>query len=144
MAKAETITLNFDDISVKRQLQSHVGTLKGLWDVTLKQRRRTRSLDANAYYWAAYVPFWHEWLKEATGEPWITKEQAHKILVKRILGTTEIINKETGEVIDEIIPETHTMDSEEFAQYLDRAAEFMASFCGIAVAPSESFYGVNK
>jgi len=140
MAKAETVTLNFDDLPVRRQFMGHIGTLKGLWDVTLKQRKRTRSLDQNAYYWAAYIPFWHEWLKEASGEPWITKEQAHKILVKRILGTKEIVNSETGEVIDEVVPETHTMTTEEFSEYLERAAEFMASFCGIAVVSAESFY----
>lgn len=140
MAKAETVTLDFNDFAVKRQFMGHVGTLKGLWDVTLKERKRTRSLDANAYYWAAYIPYWHEWLKEASGEPWITKEQAHKMLVKHVLGTKQIVNKETGDLIDEIIPETHTMDTEEFNQYLERAAEFMASFCEIAVMSSESFY----
>lgn len=140
MPKAETVTLDFNDIAVRRQFMGHVGTLKGLWDVTLKERKRTRSLDANAYYWAAYIPYWHEWLKEASGEPWITKEQAHKMLVKHVLGVKPIVNQATGEVIDEIIPETHTMDTEEFNQYLERAAEFMASFCEIAVMPAESFY----
>lgn len=144
MARAETVTLDFNDMAVKRQFMSHVGTLKGLYDITLKERKRTRSLDANKYYWAAYIPFWHEWLKEASGEPWITKEQAHEALVTRILGTKPIVNRETGEVIDEVRPRTSEMNTAEFAQYLDRAAEFMASFCGIAVTPAESFYESEK
>lgn len=32
------------------------------------------------------------------------------------------------------------MDSKEFAEYLDRAAEFLASFAGIVVIPSELFF----
>lgn len=139
MAKAETVTLNFDDIAVKRQFMGHVGTLKGLYDVTLKQRKLTRSLSQNRFYWAAYIPFWHEWLKETSGEPWITKEQAHKVLVKHILGTKQIVNQKTGEVIDEIIPDTHTMKTDEFAEYMERAADFMATFCDIALVSPETF-----
>lgn len=129
-----------DDINAKRRLVAKVGTLHGLWEVSLTPRKKTRSLQANAYYWAAYIPAWLEWLREASGEPWITKEQAHKALAKHVLGTQQIVNKETGELIDEIVPETHLMDTGDFNSYLDRAAEFLASFCGIVVTPSELFF----
>lgn len=129
-----------DDLNAKRRLVAKVGSLRGLWEVSLTQRKKTRSLQANAYYWAAYIPAWLEWLREASGEPWITKDQAHKMLVKHVLGTTDIVNKETGELIDEVVPETHLMDTGDFNAYLERAAEFMASFCGIVVTPSELFY----
>lgn len=139
-AKEPPLVINMDDLAAKRRLMSKIGTLKGLYDVSLQPRKKTRSLQANAYYWAAFVPAWLEWLREATGEPWITKEQAHKMLVKHVIGTKEIVNKETGEVIDDVIPETHLMDKWEFNEYLDRAAEFLASFCGVVVIPSEMFY----
>lgn len=131
---------NMDDIEQRRRLMAKIGKMRGLWSVSLEPRKKTRSLQANGYYWAAYIPAWLEWLREASGEPWITKDQAHKALVKHVLGTQQVVNKETGELIDEITPETHTMDTGDFNNYLDRAAEFLASFCGIVIIPSELFF----
>lgn len=134
------MVLNFDDLDTKRRFMAKVGKLSGLQEVTIKPRRKTRSLQANAYYWSAYIPGWLEWLREASGEPWITKEQAHEALKKHVLGTTPIVNKETGEVIDEMIPDSRFMDTKEFGEYLDRAAEFLASFAGIVVISSDLFF----
>lgn len=132
--------VNMDDLAAKRRLIAKIGTLKGLWNVDLTPRKKTRSLQANAYYWSAYIPAWLEWLREASGEPWITKEHAHEALKKHVLGTTPIVNKETGEIIDEMIPDSRFMDTKEFGEYLDRAAEFLANFAGIVVIPSELFF----
>lgn len=139
-SKEPPLVINMDDLNAKKRFMAKIGTLKGLWNVSLQPRKKTRSLQANAYYWAAYIPAWLEWLRDASGEPWITKDQAHKMLVKHVLGTTDIVNKETGEVIDAIVPETHLMDKSEFNEYLDRSAEFLASFCGIVVISSDLFF----
>lgn len=138
--KEPPLVLDMDSLHNKRRLMSKIGKLTGLWEFEMRPRKKTRSLNANSYYWAAFIPGWLEWLREASGEPWITAEQAHEILKKHVLGAKQIVNKETGEVVDEIAPDTHTMDTGEFAEYLDRAAEFLASFAGIVVLPSEMFY----
>lgn len=140
MASEPPLLLNLDDLDTKRRLLSKIGTLKGLWEVRLNPRRQKRSLNANSYYWAAYIPGWLEWLREASGEPWITKEQAHEELKRRVLGTKEVIDKDTGEVLATMVPETHTMEKWEFNEYLDRAAEFLASFCGIVVLSSDLYF----
>lgn len=139
-AKEPPLVLDMDSLHNKRRLMSKIGTLKGIWEIQMRPRKRNRSLNANAYYWAGFIPGWLEWLREASGEPWITAEQAHDALVKRVLGVRQIVDKETGEVIDEARPSTHDMDTTEFAQYLDRAAEFLASFCGIVVLPPEMYF----
>jgi len=138
--KDPPLVLDMDSLHNKRRLMSKIGKLTGLWEFQMRPRKKNRSLNANAYYWAAFIPGWLEWLREASGEPWITAEQAHEALKKRVLGAKEIINKETGEIIDEAAPTTHDMDTAEFAEYLDRAAEFLASFCGIVVLPPEVFF----
>lgn len=138
--KEPPFVLDMDSLHNKQRLMSKIGKLKGVWEFQIRQRKKNRSLNANSYYWAAYIPGWLEWLREASGEPWITAEQAHDALVKRVLGAKEIINKDTGEVIDDARPSTHDMDTNEFAEYLDRAAEFLASFCGIVVLPSEVYF----
>ncbi len=138
--KEPPIVLDMDSLHNKRRMMSKVQKMSGIWEFHMRPRKKNRSLNANAYYWAAFIPGWLEWLREASGEPWITAEQAHDALVKRVLGAKEIVNKETGEVIDDTRPSTHDMDVTEFTQYLDRAAEFLASFCGIVVLPSEMFF----
>lgn len=138
--KEPPLVLDMDSLYNKRRLMSKIQKLKGVWEFQMRPRKKNRSLNANAYYWAAFIPGWLEWLREASGEPWITAEQAHDALVKRVLGAKDIINKETGDVIDEARPSTHDMDVTEFTQYLDRAAEFLASFCGIVVLPSEVYF----
>lgn len=138
--KEPAIVLDMDSLHNKRRLLTKIQNLKGIWEFKMRPRKRNRSLNANSFYWAAYIPGWLEWLREASGEPWITAEQAHEALVKHVLGTKEIVNKETGEVVYEARPSTHDMDSTEFAQYLDRAAEFLASFCGIVVLPPEVYF----
>jgi hypothetical protein len=138
--KEPPLVLDMNSLHNKRRLMSKIGKMSGLWEFQMRRRKKNRSLNANSYYWAAFIPGWLEWLREASGEPWITAEQAHDALVKRVLGAKEIVNKETGEVIDDARPSTHDMDVTEFTQYLDRAAEFLASFCGIVVLPSEVYF----
>lgn len=134
------LVVNLDNLQTKRRLISKIGAMSGLWEISLRQKKKRRSLNANSYYWSAFIPPWLEWLRENSGEPWITAEQAHEALVKRILGVKEVVDKQTGEVIDEVRPTTHDMDTGEFAQYLDRAAEFLASFAGIVVLPPEMYF----
>lgn len=138
--KDPPLVLDMDSLHNKRRLMLKIGKMSGLWEFQMRPRKKNRSLNANAYYWAAYIPGWLEWLREQSGERWITAEQAHEALVKRILGVKEIVDKNTGEVIDEARATTHDMDTGEFAEYLDRAAEFLASFCGIVVLPPEMYF----
>lgn len=138
MSAAESVVLNMDDIDAKRALMSRVGALKGLWEVTLKARKKTRSLDANRYYWAAVVTPWLAWLRESDGDPLIDKEQAHEALKAAVLGTKSVASTATGGAV-RVPPRTRGMKSDEFAAYVEAAAKFLAEFCGIVVLPSEMF-----
>src|SRR5688572_8100326 len=101
--------INFDNLNAKRQFMEGVQKLRGLQEVLIRPRKKTRSLNANSYYWSAYIPPWTDWLREQYGDPTITAEQAHSLLKVRVLGPKEKILQETGEVI-ELIPTTHDMD----------------------------------
>lgn len=138
--KREFYLVNFDVLTEKRQFLQGAQSLVGVHEVCIRKIRKRRTLDQNGYYFAAFVGPWLTWLREASGEPWISKEQAHEALKKHVLGTTTIVNKETGEVIDEMIPDSRFMNTKEFSEYLDRAAEFLASFCSIVVLPSDLYF----
>lgn len=131
--------VNFDDVGAKRRFMQGVQKLSGLQEVSIRPRKKTRSLNANSYYWAAYIPPWTDWLREQYGDPTITTEQAHELLKVRVLGPKEKVIEETGEVI-ELIPTTHDMDKDDFAIYLDKAKEFLESFAGIVVLDSDLFW----
>jgi hypothetical protein len=136
--KEPIAVLNMDDLKVKRDLMQFVGSLKGLWEVKFKVRKRTRSLDANRYYFVAVVSPFCQWLRENEGDPTITTEQAHIALKCAVLDTKRIVNKESGLVI-ELPPSTHDMDTEQFSIYIEMAAKFLAEFCSIVVLPPEMF-----
>lgn len=143
MSKREPpLILNLDDIDAKRRLMSKIQRLTGLWEITLQPRRRTRTLNQNAYYFAAFVTPFREWLNENWGESF-DLDQAHTQLKIAVLGMEEKVNKNTGEII-ELVPTSRFKDTVEFSDYLEKAAEFLARNCQIAVLPSELFSDDSK
>lgn len=140
MARKEPpLVVNFDSVETKRRFMQKIQKLRGLYEISLAPRKKTRSLNANAYYWAAYIQPFTEWLRDEWGDRSITTEQAHALLKTQVLGTKEKMIESTGETI-ELIPTTHDMDKYEFADYLDSAAKWLAEFCGIVVLSSDLFF----
>lgn len=140
---AETLKqiVNFDNLTVKRQFMEGVRSMTGLWEVSLKPRRFTRSLSQNAYLHAAFVPPFCEWLREEWGDPSITTDQAFIELKKAVLGPRTKVNERTGETM-ELTPTTHDMDTATFGVFLDSAAEFLARACGIVVLSPEIYFEI--
>lgn len=133
----DTLLVNLSDPTVKRELMTQIGRLSGLYEFYLKPRKRTRSLDQNAYYWKAVVEPFTLWLREAYGDSQIDKEQAHEMLKVKILGLQE--KEIDGETIG-LIPRSKTMTVEEFSEYIEKCAAWLAEFAEIIVIPSEMFY----
>lgn len=136
--KEPPLVLNLDDIRVKRRLMEKIQKLRGLQEISIRPRKKTRSLNANAYYHAAVCAPFKEWLIENWGER-VTHEQAHEVLKRRVLGTVDKVDKSTGEVF-ELTPTTHDMDQEQFGEFIEKSAAFLAEFCGIVVLPPEMFF----
>lgn len=133
------LVVNLSDLAAKRRLMQKIGSLSGLHEVSIRPRKKTRSLNANAYYFSAIVLPFREWLREQWGDNSITTEQAHTVLKTQVLGTKEKVIESTGDVI-ELIPTTHDMDKIDFGNYLDSAAKFLAEFAGIVVLSSDLFF----
>lgn len=131
--------LNLDSVETKRRLMQRIQRLKGLHEVSIQPRKKTRSLNANAYYHVAVVAPFLEWLRENWGDTSITHEQAHELLKRKVLGTIEKVDKSTGEIF-EITPTSHDMDQYEFGEFIEKAAAWLAEFAGIVVIPSEMFW----
>lgn len=137
----DSILVNLSDPTIKRELMTQIGRLTGLYEFYLKPRKRTRSLDQNAYYWAAVVTPFTDWLREVYGDSQIDKEQAHEMLKVKILGLQK--KEVEGETLT-LIPRSKTLTVEEFSEYIEKCAAWLAEFCEIVVVPSEMFYEREK
>jgi hypothetical protein len=114
--------IDFDSRTLRQQVMSIVGRLSGLYEVKLKPRRATRTTRANAYYWAAIVTPFYEFLREQ--DPFITdKQQAHVEIKRQVLGTREV---RAGGFVYRIVPTTHDMDGPTFWDFVERAAFFIS------------------
>lgn len=130
---------NFDSLQTKRRFMQNVQAMSGLWEISMKPRRFVRSLNQNAYYFAAVVSPFAEWLRNEWGDSSGTVEQAHELLKTKILGTKELVNKKTGEVI-EITQSSKTLDTHEFGEFIENAAAWLAEFTGIVVLSPDLFW----
>jgi hypothetical protein len=129
--------INFSDLKAKRRFIAYAGTLTGLWEVRLKPRKLTRSLNQNSYWWAAIVTPFRDWLCDVYGEQ-VSLEQAHEMLKAKVLGVKERVLP-TGEVL-ELIPASRTLKTDEFAFLIEGAARWLAEFCSIVVLSSDLFF----
>ncbi|HEU4509048.1 MAG TPA: hypothetical protein VFR78_12455 [Pyrinomonadaceae bacterium] len=133
----DTLIVNMSDPDVKRKLMIEIGGLTGLYEIYLKPRKRTRSLDQNAYYFVAVVEPFMLWLREQYGDSSIDKEQAHEMLKVKILGLQE---KQVGDEVLRLIPHSKNLTVEQFGEYIEKCAAWLAEFTGIIVIPPEMFY----
>jgi hypothetical protein len=131
--------LNFDNLETKRRFMQKVQKLRGLQEVSIHPRKLTRSLNQNAYWHAAVVEPFKEWLREQWGDNAITHEQAHELLKRKVLGPIEKVDESTGEIY-ELTPTSHDMDSAEFGDLIEKSSAWMAEFCGIVVLSSDLFF----
>lgn len=131
--------VNFSDLAQKREFMQRIQPLKGLWEIRMKERRLTRTLQANRFYFAAVVLPWRNYLREAYGDNRISSDDAHEALKEVILGRTETdIKGLKGQKLT-LGLRTRDMDIPEFSEYIEQCCEFLASFAGIVVLDSQLF-----
>ena len=135
----ESLFINMSDLPAKRKLLSELGRLNGPHEILIRPIKRTRSLDANRFYFAAVCTPFRDWLREAYGDNMISTEQAHEMLKVKILGLDERKIEGTDETIT-IIPRSKTMKDDEFSLYTEKCIQWLGDFCQIEVAPVELFY----
>lgn len=133
------VVWDLSKLDQKIKLVNQINKLEGLYEVSIKQRRQTRTLRQNKYYWVAVCAPFAEWLRESQGDPFIDSEQAHEVLKMEILGHKEIVNTDTGSII-QVPPRTRDLTTMEFWDYVENASAFLASFCEIVVIPPQRFY----
>lgn len=108
--------------------------------VTVRRKRRTRSNEQNAYYWACVIPALIHAFNEL-GTPMQPdnaddKEAMHCFFRDKFLKGREMVTAQ-GEVFN-LPPTTTELSKDEFAQYLDEIMKWAAEHLNIVIpAPNE-------
>lgn len=94
-------------------------------EIVVKEIKKKRSNEQNAYYWAAIVPALQYGIREQWGEV-LDSEEAHSFLKNEFL-KREVIDKETGEV-KIIHKSTAKLTKDEFMQYINKCKDYLLNF----------------
>lgn len=133
------IDVNMSDATSKNALRAALSPLQGIYDVSIRPVRVTRSTAANRYCWGVIVKLYAQYLTAVDGET-VDKEEAFLDLKRRFLKRV-IVNKETGEVTAVTVKRSSLLSPEEFGDFIEHSIQHLAE-CGIDV-PEPSMYGVQ-
>jgi len=119
-------------LTVPQKFNTDVGRLFKGRDVivTVQRKRKMRSLDQNAYYWAVIVPHICDAMNDA-GEL-VTRQEVHEFLKFRFLRVQKI-DEDAGEIIYEYGRSTSSLKTYEFCLYIDNCIMFGSEYLGITI-----------
>lgn len=89
------------------------------------ERKNKRTLNQNAYMHAVLIPCFREALNQAGYDEIRTDEDA-KLVMKGLFLKTQVVNHETGEVI-EFVKDTHKLSTVEMGELFEDVWRFAAS-----------------
>ena len=98
--------------------------------VTVERKRKKRSLNQNAYYWAVVVKMICEAMNDA-GDM-VSSQDVHEFLRFRFLKIQKI-DEETAELLYEYSRSTSALKTFEFAEYIERCIQFAAEYLNIEI-----------
>lgn len=105
--------------------------------ITFTKPKKARSSGQNRYYWGLVLPLVQNGLLEATGELRSCDNIHYKILLPLFAPTNEIINKDTGECINERLTSSD-LTTTQFCEYILEIQKWGAEFLGIDIpSPNE-------
>lgn len=124
MARPELDTLlNLDNTDLKRRFMGWIGKLRGDYAIVIKPKRATRSNQANRYFHGVVVPAMRDYMNEQQGRK-VTNEMAKTAIKDAVIGEDFLI-RETGQTL-RVIPETHTMDTQQFGEFVEACIAWLA------------------
>lgn len=114
---------------IKSAIQSFEG--KDI-EITIERKRKNRSNSQNAYYWGCVLPLVQQGLIDATGETRDLNSIHYQILLPLLSVDREIVNTDTGQVINEKITSSE-MTTTEFMEYILSIQKWSAEFLNINI-----------
>lgn len=108
--------------------------------ITLEKLKKKRSNNQNAFYWGVVIPLIQNGLKEATGEFRSADNIHYRILLPLFSPINEIVNTETGEVVNEKLTSSD-MTTTQFCEFIMEVQKWSAEFLGVDIpSPNEDIH----
>ncbi len=105
--------------------------------ITFSKPKKSRSNNQNRFYWGVVLPLVQNGLLEAAGELRSCDNIHYKILLPLFAPLNEIINKDTGESLNERLTSSE-MTTTQFCEYIMEVQKWGAEFLGIDIpSPNE-------
>lgn len=98
-------------------------------EITIRLKRKRRSLMQNAYYWGVVVPLVREGLRDAGWQ--FTIEETHELMKAKHL-KIEKVNEDTGEIIRSI-GSTTDLTTTGMMDYIAAIQQWAAEFIGVTI-----------
>lgn len=106
--------------------------------ITFSKPKKSRSNNQNAYYWGVVINLIQEGLHDATGELRSSNDIHYNILLPLFAPINEIVNNDTGEVLNERITSSG-MTTTQFMEYILEIQKWAAEFLCIDIpSPNET------
>lgn len=100
--------------------------------VTFSKIKKTRSNGQNRFYWGIVIPLIQNGLLDATGELRSAENIHYKILLPLFAPINEIVNKETGECIQERLTSSD-LTTTQFMEYIMEVQKWSSEFLNIDI-----------
>jgi len=105
--------------------------------ISFSKPKKSRSNNQNRFYWGVVLPLVQSGLVDATGELRSVDNIHYKILLPLFAPTNEMINKDTGESLNERLTSSE-MTTTQFCEYILEVQKWGAEFLGIDIpSPNE-------
>lgn len=132
-----TRVIDFDDPTQRAKVAAGIQKMRGRWRLELTRYRPRRSDRQNRYYWPCFVEPYAALLTDVGGE-YVSCDEAHEDLKRRFL-RRPVIDRNTGEIITEVVGSSAKLNTSEFNEYLDRCADYLAGI-GIIVPEPDTYH----
>lgn len=100
--------------------------------ISIERVKKKRSNNQNAFYWGICIPLIQNGLKDATGEFRSADNIHYKILLPLFAPITELVNKDTGECIEERLTSSE-MTTTQFMEYIMEIQKWSAEFLNVDI-----------
>lgn len=104
------------------------------FQITIEKKKKSRSLNQNAYYWGVVIPSVRAGLHDLGMK--LSRQEVHELLKLKFL-KKEIINEKTGEVF-EYIGGSSELTTSEFMDFIADIQQFASEYLNIVIpSPNE-------
>lgn len=140
-------------ISDKKELQHFISSIEnGKVEITIRKKRKVRSLPQNNYYWGVVIPSIQKAIHDLgmrmtfnETENWIIEyltatdsEFVHTFLKHKFIERMKV-DESTGEIIEIKKPSTKNLTKDEFGDYLNRVIQFANETLEIYIPSSNEY-----